>query len=249
MKNKTHLKFWPFIGLLALTACTNEKGQHISIMSNILGTPPGSGIPIVYTGPFQAPAQYAYILMGQSNMTRMFQSHADNFLGWPSFEASPAIAIGMNDPHALYIQCGVASTPIKRWIPGGDLYETCLGYVPPNVPVRGVFYWQGEADTQPIPGFATDAWAQSFENIVLGLRAHFSNLRLPVVFAQIGTNQRPDTYDPVLWQHVKDQQASVCMSNVRMVTTDDQMLEADGEHLLSYETVGQRMAQAMKGIL
>lgn len=236
------------IGAISLHACSRD-GKHISVMTAVLGNPPESNIPIVETGPYQAPPLYAYILMGQSNMSRMSQTYAANFQGWPSYESSPAIAMAMSDPKALYIQCAVASTPIKRWIPGADLYEKCLSEVPANLPIKGVFFWQGESDAQLAdtvpPGFTTYAWAQAFESIVDGLRSHFNIPSLPIIFAQIATNTRPKTYDPILWQHVKDEQASVSMSNVFMIYTDDQTLSDDGEHLLSYGVVGQRFASAM----
>ena len=236
----------PLVMLLALAACSDKDGQPISVGSNILNGGSRQDTPVA---PGSSQFKHAYLLMGQSNMTRMSESSAPNFIGWPSYETAPAIAASMNDADALYIQCGVASTPIVRWVPGADLFEVCLTKIPHGLPVRGVFYYQGEADAQSIPAASGAAWAPKFVSIVQGLRSRLNNSALPVVFAQLATEARGPAVYPQ-WDIVKQAQASISMARVSMVLTDDSAL-IDGEHLdeSSYRRVGQRMANEMKSMV
>lgn len=233
----------PLILLLSLAACSDKDGKRISVGSNILNGGERQEGP---SAPDYSKFKYAYLMMGQSNMTRMQESSAPNFVGWPSYETAPAIATSMNDSDALYVQCGVASTPIVRWVPGADLFEACLAKIPAGMPVKGAFYYQGEADAQAILLASGAAWAPKFESIVQGLRSRLSSSDLPVVFAQLATETRGPAVYPQ-WAVVKQAQASISMVRVSMVMTDDSAL-IDGEHLdqASYSRVGQRMANEMK---
>jgi hypothetical protein len=66
---------------------------------------------------------------------------------------------------------------------------------------------------------------------------------LPVVFAQIGANTRPNRYPN--WKIVQEQQSSVRLPFCKMIKTDDLAL-GDTVHFTteSYRIIGKRFAEA-----
>ncbi len=198
-----------------------------------------------------------WLLMGQSNMTgadepgfdpgpyiEMVYSGANLATHQPK-ENGPGIPFAYERARKGYsvtlIQCAVGGTKIDRWIPGGDLYESCMNLALSTYPIRGVLFSQGENDTT----FGAP-WAAQFTLTVAGLRSNFGNI--PIVFTQLGQN--PGANNPgenPFYAQIKAEQTSVSLPNVTMIQQDDLPLCGGGWHLCrsSYMTVGQRMALAI----
>jgi hypothetical protein len=132
------------------------------------------------------------------------------------------------------VECAVGGTMISTWIPGGSNYRACMTKLAGR-PIKGVFFFQGEQDATTEPGRTHD-WANAFRSIVSALNA-------PVVFAQLG-----NVNDPALpyWDHIKTEQASIAMTGVRMIKTDD-LDPREGVHFTQdgYKTIAARFSQAL----
>ncbi|MBD1847880.1 hypothetical protein H6F89_31780 [Cyanobacteria bacterium FACHB-63] len=119
--------------------------------------------------------------------------------------------------------------------------------------VAGILYFQGEIDTvephlQPQKILLPDRWADEFAVLVKNWRSDLGLPKLPIVFAQIGTNTEPDWFKN--WAVVKVQQRQVRLPFTAMITTDDLTLK-DYVHFTteSYRTIGQRYAKAYLDLL
>lgn len=226
------MKYWPLIGLLLLNACEKNPGQ-VGVADTLLGG--NTAVSHVYT--------HVYLLMGQSNMSGQYPSDPlSSFIGNPGNGAGPFIHQYMGDVDALYVQCAVGGTPISRWVPREDLYQACLAKIP-NLPIAGMFFFQGENEAVNGPLAVAQAWGQEFQSIIAGLRQYTANPNLPIVFAQLGAAQSE------FQNIIKDEQACIHIPHVQMIKTDDQEI-FDSVHFTQdgYNTIGQRMANAMKTI-
>jgi hypothetical protein len=120
------------------------------------------------------------------------------------------------------------------WVTGAVNYQACMAKLGGR-PIKGVFFFQGEEDGLDVPQ-RTAAWADSFRSIV-------SSVNVPVVFAQLG-----NVTDPSLpyWNHIKTEQASVSMTNVRMIKTDD-LDNREGVHFTQdgYTEIARRFKEAV----
>ena len=113
--------------------------------------------------------------------------------------------------------------------------------------VNGILFFQGEADAidpQQFPALQPDAeaWAEKFATFAYNFRSDIGNPRLPLVYAQIG--QPEDLEGLPNWGAVQAQQESIQIPDAAMITTKD--LPMDGIHFTvdSYQTIGQRFAEA-----
>ena len=107
--------------------------------------------------------------------------------------------------------------------------------------IRGLLFFQGEKDAQ---GDSTDlpfTWAEEFERFARDVRRDLRRPRLPIVFAQIGSNAK----NLDRWHVVQEEQAAVDLSNTAMVITAD-VPEAQGIHFSAqgYMEIGRRFAEA-----
>ncbi|MEQ8353003.1 MAG: sialate O-acetylesterase [Leptospiraceae bacterium] len=86
-------------------------------------------------------------------------------------------------------------------------------------------------------------WAYFFADFVDNIRHDLKQPELPVVFAQIGTQKRPEVYRH--WTTVKKAQDALRMDRVTMIRTDDLSLK-DSVHFSaeSYIEIGKRFARA-----
>lgn len=226
------------LGCLALSACSNEEGKRISVSSNILGgnTEVQAPTPHSYT--------HAYVLMGQSNMSRNCGNRVPNYFSVYNRGTDAGCSTGqalsdvLNDSDALYIQCAYGGTEMSRWSVGGDLYESCLRSIPSYLPVRGMFFFQGEADA--INGLSVPDWSNAFQSMVQDLRARVGDI--PVVYAQLGSGR-----NDIAWQALQAEQASISMPRVSMVMTSD-LPPYDGVHYSqsSYRVIAERMGNTFK---
>lgn len=219
--------------------CKNDDGAY-----QAPGTPVPSVPPVPVIPPPSGPT-HAYLMMGQSNMSRNCSDDVPRFLsndnathdaGCSTGEAIGRILI---EPDALFVQCAYGGTEMSRWMPGGDLYEGCLKLLPTGLPVKAMFFFQGEADA--INGLSVPDWSDAFTSMVQNLRSRVNNPTLPVVFGQIGSGRN----DPA-WIALQNEQASVSLPHCSMVTTSD-LPPYDGVHFSqgSYSIISQRMVGAL----
>ncbi|XHX80815.1 MAG: sialate O-acetylesterase [Stenomitos frigidus ULC029] len=159
----------------------------------------------------------------------------------------PNIAIGL-------IPCAKGGSLIHEWqrnLNDMALYGSCLKRVRAASvmgTVAGLLFFQGEIDAidpteHPNRTFLPHRWANEFTELISDWRSDLSLPELPVVFAQIGTNTRPDRFKH--WAVVKEQQRQVRLPFAVMMTTAD-LPWKDYVHFTteSYQIIGQRFANA-----
>jgi hypothetical protein len=158
------------------------------------------------------------------------------------------------------IPCAKNSTSLLEWQQNEDpksLYGSCLKRIREAMQIgtpAGILFYQGETDTyDPVlyphkKILPAEQWAGEFGQWVKAWRSDLGDANLPVVFAQIGTNEDPRSL--IHWEVIKKQQASVNLPNVRMIKTDDLEL-GDAVHLTveGYIEVGRRFAEAFLQII
>jgi hypothetical protein len=162
-----------------------------------------------------------------------------------SLEHHPEIAIGL-------IPCAKNSSGIIQWqrdLSDQSLYGSCLKRVRAASPmgeIAGILFFQGETDAQdpmlyPEPKPQPFDWALLFSAFITDFRNDLHEPELPVVFAQLGSD--PMSTDYPNWQIVLDQQSSMDLPMIAMITTDDLPL-LDGLHFTvdSYRIIGRRFA-------
>lgn len=151
------------------------------------------------------------------------------------------------------IPCAKGSTSIVEWqrsLADTDLYGSCLKRIRAASTMGhldGVLFYQGEREA----GLSLEAaqnWATNFEQLISDLRSDTGDPDLPFVFAQIGANPGPDF---PYWDIVQEQQASISIPNVSMITTSDLACQSDRVHLTASasDIVGLRFAVMMTSLL
>lgn len=161
------------------------------------------------------------LLIGQSNMV--------NFYGAGEATFAKNVPYGSVN----FIQCAVGGTSIGQWQMGGALMNQCQTHgVKPDL----ILFYQGESDA----ALGTTNWAQQFMSAVNGWRTAWD---VPVIYAQIATCG-PAFASAANWQSIQDQQASVFMNRVKMISTKDLTDRLDDVHLTpaSERIVGGRFA-------
>lgn len=162
-------------------------------------------------------------------------------------ERRPEMLIGL-------IPCAMDSTSIHDWgrsLSDNTLYGSCLKRARTASTmgtIAGILFFQGESDAldpgkNPELTLSPDQWAEKFSVFIGDWRSDLGLPELPVVFAQIGTNTRPNRYPN--WKLVQEQQSSVRLPFCKMITTDDLALK-DTVHFTteSYHIIGKRFAEA-----
>jgi len=159
----------------------------------------------------------------------------------------PELLIGL-------IPCAMDDTTIQDWQRNESeqtLYGSCLKRARTASTmgkISGILFFQGESDAldqkkNPDMILSPDQWADQFTVFVRDWRNDLDQPDLPVVFAQIGSNTRPNRYPN--WKVVQEQQSSVRLPYCKMITTNDLIL-ADTVHFTteSYQIIGRRFAEA-----
>lgn len=204
------------------------------------------------------------LMAGQSNMAgwnfpKGIPSATSSLVYWNDPGTGPIISFA-NSIHipqkVIIVNCAKSGTYIEEWLPGMTsswgikLYDTCIDMANQAIKqsggrVDGFVFLQGEADCG-IRGPVTYNWAQSFTSIVMSLRFKYSNVS--VVMGQIGATTANASTVP-FYQHIKNEQSSVSLSNYVMVKTDDLELADSVHHTdAAYTILGQRFAQAWYGL-
>ena len=103
-------------------------------------------------------------------------------------KADPNVTIGL-------VPCAVGGTPLRRWVKGGDLYETAVSRAKAAARdgvVKVVLWHQGEADTEKQQNAETyeSRLAQMFRD----LRQDLGLPGLPIVVGQLGEFLTPEKY-------------------------------------------------------
>lgn len=171
---------------------------------------------------------------GQSNMARM------NLDSGFKQEMGNSGYVGIDT-----LNVAVGGTSLSQWQKGGELYQPFINKAlnrKATHDLKAVLFWQGENEGLP-GGESPETWAIRFEQFVNDVRSDLHEPNLPIVFVQIGKNQG---YGQA-WDTVRDQQGSVNMRGVYMVTSDD--IEQDFDHLHytaeSYDRMGRRLADRL----
>ncbi|MEM7201312.1 MAG: sialate O-acetylesterase [Planctomycetota bacterium] len=97
------------------------------------------------------------------------------------------------------IQAAKSGTLVEEWLPGGPQFETLIRRVIP-LPIRGVIWYQGEADTNPDPrqpDLAHD-YASRFRRVVREWRSAWGHGNFPFLFCQLPAYTRGLNYWPEL---------------------------------------------------
>lgn len=173
---------------------------------------------------------YTVLMAGQSNMERM-EWYAQDAL-------KTSVKRHRNVQNVVLIPCAVGGTWSGQWLPGAGLLESCVEAAK-GQKVDAIVYWQGESDAYN----SITNWVDHFTQTVAGFRAKLGNI--PVVFAQIAYTTDPDWNRG--WQSIKDQQASVNISGVKMIKTDDLAVLADTVHIdsASAQRIADRFGAAL----
>ena len=177
----------------------------------------------------------------------------------PSLSFATTLLERHSDKVIGLIPCARGSTSIYDWQRSSNdtsLYGSCLKRVHAASKmggVAGLLFFQGEADAldsiqYPELTLLPHQWADKFTVLVSDWRSDLNLPKLPVVFAEIGTNTTPDKFKN--WKIVKEQQRLVRLPLCAMITTDDLLLK-DTVHFTteSYRIIGQRFAKPYVGLL
>ncbi|MEM7200194.1 MAG: sialate O-acetylesterase [Planctomycetota bacterium] len=144
-----------------------------------------------------------------------------------------AVTVGMvqaTDPGSL----------VEAWLPGGPLYEAQLRPILP-FGVRGVIWYQGEADANVGPGQPTRAqdYTSRFRRVIREWRAGLDQAALPFLYCQLPSYTRASG----LWPVIREAQFDALNEpNTRMVGQVDVL--ATYIHPPNKLLMGQRLAVA-----
>jgi acetyl esterase/lipase len=99
-------------------------------------------------------------------------------------DAGPNVTIGL-------IPCAVGGTPLRRWVKGGDLYETAVTRAKRAAEIgtiKGAIWHQGEADSRLESSSQenADAHENKLTSMIRDLRVDLGQPDLPVVVGQLG---------------------------------------------------------------
>jgi len=157
------------------------------------------------------------------------------------------------------IPCAKGGSSIHEWqrnLNDNTLYGSCLKRVRAASVmgnVAGILFFQGEIDTvdpkeDPKRTFSANQWANKFTVLVRDWRRDLNLPKLPMFFAQIGSNTEPQRF--INWAVVKEQQRQIKLPFSAMITTDDLALK-DYVHFNteSYQIIGERFGKAYLGWL
>lgn len=85
------------------------------------------------------------------------------------------------------VPCAVGGTPLSRWMPGADLYDSSVAIARSalaNGNLRGILWHQGEGDS----GQRGDAetYGERFRNMIKSLRSDLAAESVPVIAGELG---------------------------------------------------------------
>lgn len=151
------------------------------------------------------------------------------------------------------IPCAKGASTIYEWqrrLDDNTLYGSCLKRIAAASTmgkVAGILFFQGEADALDPESddrlLSAHNYGERFSQFISDLRHDLGRPTLPIIFAQIGSHEAPEAF--INWTVVQEQQASVELPCVAMITTNDLPLH-DGVHYTteSYQIIGERFAAA-----
>jgi hypothetical protein len=193
------------------------------------------------------PVDYAYNQVDEVSQDRIAGFGPSLAFAFASLDRQPQAVIGL-------IPCAKNASAIAQWqrnLSDQSLYGSCLKRVRAASAmgqIAGVLFFQGETDAQdpnqfPTPEANPFDWAELFTTFITDLRTDLNQPNLPVVFAQLGSNNAPEAF--LNWEVVKQEQLSVQLPMTEMIITDDLPL-LDGLHFTteSYRIIGERFAEA-----
>jgi hypothetical protein len=97
------------------------------------------------------------------------------------------------------VPCAVGGTPLSRWLPGRDLYETAVetcNRALTEGALKGILWHQGESDANDAE--LAHSYSVRFHDMVNGFRQQFGSSEIPVIAGELGTfligEDRPRPY-------------------------------------------------------
>lgn len=174
---------------------------------------------------------------------------AQDPLGGPTDGAGPAMPFAREvlkyhpGVRIVLVPCAMSGTLIKKWRPGGKLYNICVGHMRDAIRrggiAKGILFAQGEADGADMA--AAPQWSQRYRRTIRSFRASLGRPDLPVVHTVI----HPDAAYPASSAMVRAEQRRRLNRDDVSVDTRDLALR-DGYHYTvpSYRVLGRQMARA-----
>lgn len=208
-------KLMGLILLSSLTGCSQYR-QMFGVNAGNTGTAHEQGV---------------VLAMGQSNMQ---ERGGRNGTIASSFQSL--------NPNVIVINCAQGNTSITQWSAPAYLFKNCL-YEASSYPfpIVGILFYQGETDAYN----QMTNWDTYFLQNVTDWRNVIRRGEIPIIYAQLATNDGSLNWPASTFNLIKQQQANLHLPNTAMVMTKDQPL-MDDEHLGSQgvAVVGQRMSIA-----
>ena len=221
-----------------------------------------------------------FLLMGQSNMAgrglledveairderiRAFRDHRWSAAQEPLHDDRPTAGVGLAMSFARsvlaadacdevgLVPCAVGSTPLQRWLPGGDLYRRAASLAREAArdgAVKAVLWHQGEQDSRTEAD--ASGYCRRFRGMVQALRAELDAPALPVVVGELGEylSQRPD-FRHFRTVNAELRKASETLSGCACVSSQDLTHKGDSLHFdaPSLRRFGERYAEAYLGL-
>ena len=111
------------------------------------------------------------------------------------------------------VPCAVGGTPLSRWVPGMDLYETAVEVSKQalaNGTLKGMLWHQGESDANDTD--LAHSYSTRFQDMVRGFRTEFA-AEVPVIAGELGTflanEERPRPYVELINAQLRDLQGAL----------------------------------------
>jgi hypothetical protein len=113
-------------------------------------------------------------------------------------KATAGISLGISFAHALLahsptcqiglLPCAVGGTPLSRWMPGNDLYESAVSTaktaLSDGCELKAILWHQGEADAQDLPTALT--YSTRLAQMITALRTELQSDHVPFVAGELG---------------------------------------------------------------
>lgn len=231
---------------------TNQQGSlHIFIFfgqSNASGRGAGTGCVSSNELIYNFGNDYKWKLLcepSDSSLNQVDEVSIDS----AGYSSSLSFARAMKSLHPEWaigiLNCAKGATSINQWqrsLADDTLYGQCrkriLAATGQGI-IEGLIFMQGESDAQNV--YDASTWADRFEVLIGSLHQDLENV--PLVFSQLGNHPNDSAFP--YWSVVKEQQDSINLPCVSMVTTDD--LPLNGPHFYSsgYDTIGVRLTESL----
>lgn len=157
-------------------------------------------------------------------------------------DADPNVTIGL-------VPCAVGGTPLKRWLPDGDLYKNAVKrakIAAKSGTLKGMIWHQGEADSRNAE--TAKSYGERLSGMIATLRKDLDAPNLPVVVGELGRflNKKRSPHFTTVNEQLNALPKST--PNSACASSEGLKAKADGVHFnaSSLETFGRRYAAKMR---